>query len=47
MSKKAAQKQIVYKIDSLEQWDELMMDKKRLLVIDLHLGWCGPAAVLD
>ena len=46
MSKKA-QKQIVFKVEDQEQFSTLMEDKKRLLVVDFHLNWCGPCGIME
>ena len=46
MSKKV-QKQIVYKVEDQEQFSALMEDKKRLLVVDFHLNWCGPCGIME
>ena len=47
MSKKAQQKQIVFKIDGVQAFHDLMEDHKRLIVIDVHLAWCGPCNVME
>lgn len=46
MSKKA--KQIVFPITSIEQWEAITSpEKKQLVVIDVHLTWCGPCTVME
>ncbi len=43
-----AQKQILFKIDSPEQFTELTSaENPRLVVIDLHLAWCSFCVTME
>eukprot|EP00347_Sterkiella_histriomuscorum_P016014 403354829 len=42
------QKEIVYPITSEEHFNQLVNpENKKLLVIDIHLNWCGPCSVMN
>ena len=43
-----AQKQIVFKVDSPEHYDEITDPASgKLMVIDLHQAWCGPCGIME
>ena len=43
-----AQKQILFKIDSPEQFNEITSaENHRLVIIDLHLAWCSFCGIME
>lgn len=43
-----AQKQILFKIESPEQFTELTSaENHRLVIIDLHLAWCSYCGIME
>jgi thioredoxin 1 len=42
------EKQIVFALNSGEEWAEVVNEENRkLVVIDVHLNWCGPCTVMN
>ena len=49
MSKKAAPRQVVFKVDDMDKLREKMdpEQNKRLLCLDVHRSWCGPTTCIE